>query len=149
MAACTPFETFSDFSAGTLESIMKHENLNSDEEHLSSKKIVEVLAMEVEDIGVKQIIAQLSKVQLESFVEPLLLDVGEGNPSKVVIQKRLFKKIVDMGCENAMDKHMTVDQLRGILTTLNATPVGNKKDDLVEQVLKMIHYLGMTTLMNR
>ncbi len=74
-----------------LQQIIKHEKATfqlEEEQFSRKKKLVEALAFEVEDIGAKQVISQMSKAQLEAFIGALEIDLGFGNrpDSKAVMR---------------------------------------------------------------
>lgn len=101
-AVATPKEVLNNFSKDNLAKFYMKEFPGAAPVE-QKKKLVERLSKNVEELGIKQITAQLKKTHLEEIVPPLKLDLGENNNphSGVVLQRRLAEAMAKEGITQA------------------------------------------------
>jgi len=149
MSFKTATRIFDGISEDNLHKIVRQEGITMDEFSKRSQ-LVDMLSYKVEEVGVKQITTLLSQVQLEEIVAPLDIDHDVNNPKhKVVLRKRLVERIMKEGVEEFMSKYMDETKLQEFVLALEEVPVSDKKKELVTQVTRLVHGVGIQTFLSR
>jgi len=78
------------------------------------------------------------------------VDFENNNPnSKVVLRKRLNERMAEIGIEDFVTKHMDEKQLASLLEAAGATPISNKKKELVDQTVELVNTFGLQTFFSK
>jgi len=149
MSFKTASRIFDGISEDNLCKIVRQEGIPM-EESTKRSQLVDQLSLKVEEVGVKQITSLLSQVQLEEIVAPLKIDHDVNNPKhKVVLRKRLVERIMKEGVQEFMSEYMDEAKLQEFVRVLQEVPVSDKKKELVTQVTRLVHGVGIQTFLNR
>jgi len=147
--ATAPHDILVSLTKADLLQIAQQEGLKVDIKDNKSK-LLEAICLEIEDIGIKQITAQMKKVELEEITEPLNIDHGKNSITKTVLRKRLVEIMEKEGPEEFFKKHTKVDSLISIIKALNVDPVStSSKEKLVIQATTLVNLTGFQTFFGR
>jgi hypothetical protein len=154
-------------SSESLKKIAKVERMDIEEK--SKKAIASQLVDNAHDSGVKILIAELSKMELEGIfsselnltlsgaIEPLNVDFGAEitNPKKVVLSKRLFEQISKLGVNKFLSSHAPNDIILRFAELLEVELDKKQKNlddedikkEVVKQITDSVYFFGFRSLL--
>src|SRR5690554_998375 len=111
-------EVLNSLDKTSLLKIARQEGLSAEEDD-SKKKLSELISEEVENSGLKVVVNELKRADLEKLVEPLKLEIPK-NSTKAVYGRRFIQSIDEMGLESFLSKHMDAPRLKMLISAATA-----------------------------
>jgi len=142
-------EIFNAFPGDSLVQMIKQEKISGVDVTDSKSKLVEAIAIYVEDLGTTQVVSRLSLVDLETLCEPLNIDHEGNNVTKTVLQKRLKEKICEMGIQEFLKNHTDEKTILFFLEAHGVAQAGDKFNNQVQLASNLIIESGATAFISR